>query len=294
MDHVAKVTAGLRLPLAEIRGVCDFLMAIAYRECSSDALQDIYEHEVRTRDGPALPGDVSRMLGLVKRASATSAAGSTKAAATVSSATKTIKAKMAKVATKRTPVKAKKTTKITAVATKSINPRTKSVKTCSTKKLPTSTASISWSPWRLVGQPGRVNGLSWQQFGSGSVRQFLTRSSGGGQRAVELAVQPRPGARRFPLFGRVLSLKAGSRLRHGLSAVTFGRLLSGRPTVRAQLLRVLSQGMRVFARISSAEATGADPKLLPRLVKAASYAWNSGRSTRCAGVFVSVSERSLC
>ncbi|PAA57350.1 hypothetical protein BOX15_Mlig013221g1 [Macrostomum lignano] len=297
MDHVAKVTGGLRLPLAEFRGVRDFLMAIAYREGGNDVLRDGYEREVRARDGAALAGDVSAMLGLVRRSSAATLAASSVAADPSGAATGTKTAarrtKTAKAVTAGTSGKAKPVTKPVMAAARISRARAARAvrtrrETCSNRHLPAGLAALTWSPWRLVGQPGSVSRLSWQRFGSGSVRKSLfSRGGGGGQQVVELAVQPRPGARRFPLFGRVLS--ADSSRRRGLPVVSVKSLLAGRPAVRAQLERVLRQGMRVFARVAG--AAPASPR--PRLAKAASYAWNSGRSARCGGVFVSVSERSL-
>ncbi|PAA88336.1 hypothetical protein BOX15_Mlig020601g1 [Macrostomum lignano] len=295
MDHVAKVTGGLRLPLAEFRGVRDFLMAIAYREGGTDILRDGYEREVRARDGAALAGDVSAMLGLVRRSSAATLAASSVAADPSGAATGTKTAarrtKTAKAVTAGTSGKAKPVTKpftkpvkkpVTKLVTKPVTkPVTKTVtksimaaarisraraaravrtrrETCSDRHLPAGLAALTWSPWRLVGQPGSVSRLSWQRFGSGSVRKSLfSRGGGGGQQVVELAVQPRPGARRFPLFGRVLS--AGSSRRRGLPVVSVKSLLAGRPAVRAQLERVLRQGMRVFARVAGASPRACGP-----------------------------------
>lgn len=306
MDHTSNATGGLRLSLSGIRGVRDFLMAIAYREGGSDALQDIYEKEVRAREGAGLSGDVSSMLGLVRRTSATSSAGvaSGPAKMATSTATKTaarrpkvIKATAAKSVT-AVGATATKATKIAGKEQQTKRPNSKTVKsgrvrrgTFSVKDVTRSMSSLTWSPWRLVGQPGRDRRSSWLQMGSGSVRRSLVcgrGNTGGGQVAVELAVQPRIGGRRFPLFGRVLAVTGG----RSHSVVPFGRLLSGRPQVRAQLLRVLRQGMRVFARVSRVGSSAAG-KSLSSLVKSARYAWNSGRSVRCSGVFVSVLERSL-
>ncbi|PAA70151.1 hypothetical protein BOX15_Mlig000007g1 [Macrostomum lignano] len=162
MDHVAKVTGGLRLPLAEFRGVRDFLMAIAYREGGTDVLRDGYEREVRARDGAALPGDVSAMLGLVRRSSAATvatsdAAGSTKTTATTTtSRTKTAAARLPKAAeaTKSAAASSGRVLKKPAASKSAAKtPRARAARsvrvrreTCLDRHLPAALAALTWSP----------------------------------------------------------------------------------------------------------------------------------------------------
>ncbi|XP_060086451.1 uncharacterized protein LOC132565729 [Ylistrum balloti] len=281
-------TEGHYLKLNEFSNICDFLMAICYRERGDDLFSG-YEAEVRGRYGPGgIHRDLEGLFGTLRKAdSGTSGIHSAppvisplSTPSAISSVPKPVKGVPRR--TKVDPSRSKVNPKRRNVTVKNIKdklicnddakmiPREKTAETVFTCNC------LDWSSWRLayiptdVNEPKTKNGFRRKFKGTCHKRIQLFRDKCKSA-LYEIAVQTKRRGKRHVMFSKVISGTIDNR------EWEYNLLFGAKLRLHRQIQSVVEQGCKVFVRRAVL-----DKKAMSEVdtLNKYSYAWSLQKGTR--------------
>ncbi|XP_062601715.1 uncharacterized protein LOC134263399 [Saccostrea cucullata] len=260
---MADKTGGHYLKLENFSSICDFIMAICYRE-KDDGLFMNYEAEVTARQGTSgLHKDLNNMFATLRRGDSVSSTSIPGCSICVSTAPHSplpithmdsIVSSTSDVSTKPKTIDLPKAPIPRAPKARPLKKRQPIPKNNSTKKsIPRENIpetkfalrNLKWTPWKLAYSPEKPEGPFHKMYLKNGFRRTKLFKSSTGTKVYEVAVQTRPRGKLHVMYHKITPLD--------LDQGSWERCLfqGSRRRVyvhRRQILRVIQQGCRVFIR----------------------------------------------
>ncbi|XP_069133586.1 uncharacterized protein [Argopecten irradians] len=273
-------TEGHYLKLSEFSNICDFLMAICYRERGEDLFSG-YEAEVRGRYGPnGINRDLEGLFGTLRKAeSSTSGIHHTLPISATSSTTMTTLIPTPKATTSKPRVNPKRRD----VTVKKIKDRVKKgdvdgdlIPRETTSHSAFTCSCLNWSSWRLAYRPTDVNEeksrIGYRRVFKGLCHKRLQLFNDTCKTALyEVSVQTKRRGKRYVMFSKVISGTIDNR------EWEYNLLFGAKLRLRRQIKSVVEQGCNVFVRRAIL-----DKKSLAKVdtLNKYNYAWSRQKDTR--------------